>query len=400
MENREIGGYFDILGNTTMFANGFVAWKFATTSAQKKAGISRMATGLLWNIPNFIMARYGGQPVDKQFERLQHKLAEHLSQQGVPLDVKTLKMADEEKRRTYFQKVEDYLYTHPVEVNNACLGVFSLGMMGSGFLRMRAGEKEAGIGNIAVSALTLASTLAGIMIPEKTDEQLAASGQKGTLWGTIQKFPLYFANVGILAADATEGLNAYGEFKTARSLPKGHAYKKAGYAVSGLSAATMVSYLIGDSLVGFGSKKASGTDEERSEAQKQLVKEASRMIMAQPEKVRKTLAHDMAKYLVQQRELRLTDYSHDPAKLENAILAAMRGDSKPLSQMQGKAAGDHAEPKRAHATTTDKAATAHKSATKDKDNTVPDSYVPEGAKTVKNAMPQVIEHQNLRDAQQ
>jgi hypothetical protein len=326
MENRQIGGCSDILGNIAMFTNGMVAWKFGDTHERQKAGLNRMATGALWNIPNFILARYGGQPVPRQFDRLQHKLAAHLEHAGVPLDAETIKLASEEKRRGWFLKIEDFLYNYPTECNSAFLALASAGMLRSGLIRLKAGEGLAGTGNIAVSALTVAAALAGILIPEKTDAQIAAQGHKGTLWGALQKNPLAYANIVMLAGDMTEGVNSRGEFKTAMALNKNDAFRPYAFLISALSAITMVLFLVGDSLTGFGSKKACGKETDRQTAQHELVEQAARSLAAQPQEAREALIKDAVAYMIRQPELRMVD--NDPAKLQQEILAAIEEHGK------------------------------------------------------------------------
>ena len=314
MENRQIGGWLGILGNTAVFANGFLAWKFGDTPQRRAAGVNRMVSGGLWNVPSVVLTRYGASPVDAQFERLQHKLAEHLKQESVPLHAHTLKLADEEERQAWFGKAENFLYNHPMECNFAFFAAASAGMMASGLIRRKSGEKESGVGNIIVSSFSIAAALAAILIPERTDEQIEQDGHKGTIIGALQKRPMSCANIMILAGDLTEGVNAHGEFKTARSLPNGNSFKPYGYAMSGLSALTMGSFLTGDALAGFGSKKVNGAPEEHKAAQEALVREAARILASQPQEARESIVEDAARYMTHQQELRMVDL--DPMKLK------------------------------------------------------------------------------------
>lgn len=281
-----------------------------------------MASGALWCIPSVVLTRYGSRPVDTQFERLQHKLAEHLKQEGVPLNAKTLKLANDEERLSWFEKAENFIYNHPMECNFGLFAAGSAGMMVSGLIRRTSGEKEAGIGNIVVSSFAIAAALAAILIPEKTEEQIEKEGQKDTLWGNVQQSPLSYANVMMMAGDLTEGVNAHGEYKTARALPASNSFKPYGYAISALSALTMASFLVGDIFAGFGSKKASGAPQDHQAAQLALVEESARILAAQPLAQREVLVKDVVQYLTKQRELRMSDI--DPDKLQHDILTAIQ----------------------------------------------------------------------------
>lgn len=344
MDHRQLGGYSDILGNMAMFTNGLIAYRFGDTPARKSAGASRMVTGALWNVPNLVLAKYGAQSVDRQMERLEGKLSAYLKQHDVPLDVATLKKADDEQRRGWFSKLEDFMYNHPTEINSACIALASAGILKSGFTRIRAGEKIAGAGNIAVSGLAIAAALSGILIPEKTPEQIAAKGQSGTVWGEIQKSPLSYANWIMLAGDLTEGVNARGEFKTAKALAKSDPFRKWGFTISALSAVTMVCYLVGDSLSGFGSKKNAGAPKDRNTAQRQLLEETARIVSAVPPEKREAILHDTAVYLSQQPELRMLDFS--PEQLQQQVDAMLRGTHRlcePDAVAIHMAAGKHTE---------------------------------------------------------
>ena len=191
----------------------------------------------------------------------------------------------------------------------------------SGVLRRRDGNIRAGNANLAFSGLMLAGTLASILIPEKTPEQIQAAGEKDTLLGKIEQQPLSYVRWLFFAGDALAGVEALGEFQAAKKLPKGNAYRPWQFGMSALSLLAMGTFLGGDWLTGAGSKKASGKAEESSAAQETLLTHAAQIIASQPVEAQQKLAQSTAAYLIQQNELRLID--RKPADLAAEILASI-----------------------------------------------------------------------------
>lgn len=328
MDKKQLVGYGYIVSNLAVMSNGLIAYMKGDTEHTRNAGLGRAVTGLLWNIPAVMLGHYGGQPVERQLDRMQHKLAAFMQQEGVPLDAGTLKKADEEKQRGWFSKLEDFLYQYSIETNDVMVAASSLGMMYSGIERRREGKTESGNRNIAVSALTMGAALTSIMVPEKTEAQIAAKGQTGTLWGRLQKSPLAASSSFFLAADVMEGMGALAEYKNAKALAKDNPFKPWAFGMSALSALTMVSFLASDSLLGTGSKKASGGAEEHEKAKQQLLKEAATILAAQPKESREALIQKTVEYMIKQPELRFSDCC-DPEKLQQEILAMIEGHTVP-----------------------------------------------------------------------
>lgn len=317
MDNRQLGGLGFLVGNTALFANGLIAHLHANTPQSRKAGVGRMAASAVWGVSSLFLVKYGDRPVEAQQARLQEKLAGYLQQAGVPLDAETLRKADAQTRHGWFSKLEDFFYAHPIECGNAYYAAGATGFAVSGRLRRSDGNQRAGNANIGVGALSLAGAFASILIPEKTPEQIEAQGQTGTVWGNIQKHPLGYVRWLFLAADAMAGLEAVGEFQAAKKMAVGTHYRPWQFAMAGLSAAAMVTTLASDWLTS-GSKKAGGTPKARAAAQETLLHEAASHIAALPEAQQQQLTQTLARYLVQQHELRFQD--RNPQQLAAELL--------------------------------------------------------------------------------
>ena len=316
MEQRQLGGIGFLIGNTALFANGLIANRFANTPESRKAGAGRMVSSAMWGASGAFLAKYGDRSVADQQSRLEEKLAHFLKGEGVPLDAATLRKADKDAQHGWFKKLEDFFYAHPIECTNAYYALASTGFAISGALRRKDGNIKAGNANLGVSALYLAGALASIIIPEKTPEQIEAKGQTGTLLGNIQKHPLGYVRWLFLAADSMAGLEAVGEYQSAKKLPHGDSYRSWQFGMSGLSAVAMVTTLISDWLTS-GSKKAGGKPEERDAAQAQMIAEAAKHIAALPSAKRSALAQEVANYLAHQPELRFNDVNSQ--KLETIL---------------------------------------------------------------------------------
>jgi len=317
MENRQLGGFGFLIANAAMFANGLIAHRYGNTPMARNAGIGRMTSAGLWSVNASILAKYGSQPVPEQQARLEHKLAAYLHKAGVPLSVEELKQADAETQRGWFHTLEGFLYDHPIECGNAYYAVASTGYGVSGYLRHKDGNRKEGLANLGVTALSMTGALASILIPERTPEQIKKQGQEGTLWGKIQQHPLGYVRWIFLGVDALAGLEAVGEFRSARKLPKGEPYRPWQLTMAGLSIAAMGAAVVSDWLTS-GSKKASGEPAVRDAAQQALETAAAQHLATLPPAQRAELAMATASYLVKQHELRFSD--RDPVQVAKEIL--------------------------------------------------------------------------------
>lgn len=328
MENRQLGGIGFLIANAAMFANGLIAHTFANTPQSRKAGLGRMGSSALWAGNAMILAKYGDEPVAHQQQRLEEKLAAYLHAHGVPLDVAEIKKADAHTQRGYFRKLEDFLYSYPIEAGNAYYATASLGYGVSGHLRRQDGNTQAGNANIGVTALSMTGALASILIPERTPEQVKQQGQEGTLWGSIQKHPLGYVRWIFLGVDALAGMEALGEYKSARNMARNDPYRKWQFTMAGLSVLAMGTAMVSDWLTS-GSKKAGGSPEARSAAQQALETHAAAQLASLPAGEQATMAKVVAQYLVAQPELRFVDRDADQLARELLQKLHTLGNAQP-----------------------------------------------------------------------
>ncbi len=309
MDKRQIGGISILLGNLTLFVNGLIGYYKSQDENIRKAGIGRMTSAAMWSVGGILLARYGSRPVPQQLGKLQEKLAAFLQKEGVSLEEEAQRKAKTYNGRSWLQKFEDVLYNYPIESANIYNSIAAGGMIGSGIYRRKgtAEDIRSGNANFLTSGLTFGGTLASILIPERTPEQIAARGQSGTLWGKMQEQPLNYAVWMFLGADVATGSEAIGEYEKAKKLTSDDPFRPWAYGMSALSVFSMCCDVVGDLLTGFSSKKAGGTAAEHAVAKEQLLQETARMLSAQPLEKQQQLARKSAEYLSRQPELRMVD---------------------------------------------------------------------------------------------
>lgn len=323
-DRRQFGAISLLLGNAGLFANGLIGYTHGDSPDSRKAGMERMASSVLYSGGGMIIGRYGSSPVAKQLDRLEGKLAAFMQQNGIPLDAGQMQKADAETRKGWFAKLEGLAYDHPMEFANIYNVVAASGILGSGLLRRRSGgkgEREAGNANILNYMLLLVGTLTCVLIPERTPEQIARRGDSGKLWGKMQEKPLNFAVWPFLGADASYALQSYGEYKTAKEMPHDSRLRPWVFGMSAISAFTMASFMAGDALTGFGSKKPGGDPVQREAAQQQLIDTAAAILANQPAETQAMLARKASEYLAKQQALHMTDF--DAGDLSARIMAAI-----------------------------------------------------------------------------
>lgn len=321
-DRRQLGGWGLIAGDIALAAQGLAGRFLSDDPNDHAAGIDRIRTAILWFFGGAVLAKYGKQPVPAQMERLEEKLAAHLREHGVPLDAEVLAKADRQTQRGWFQKLEDFLYQYPTEVMNAWFGAASLLLIKAGYTDYQSGNKG-GAMDIAAGISILAGGLFGILVKEKTKEQLIREGKDPeNFWSKVQQRPLagasglYMANNGIGAYGTYKYISAFGA--TSKDDPK----YKLSMAMAGISSLKVSSYVASNLLTGSGSKKAGGTAEERTSAQGEVVTMAAGIIRKLPEDAQASTASIMAQYLTHQHELRMSD--QDAAELEGKILQAVQ----------------------------------------------------------------------------
>lgn len=177
LNRRQLGGVSIMLGNAALFANGLIAATKSTNPEIKKAGMGRMVSGALYLGVGGIIARYGNPSTKQQLDTIEDKLAAYLKAEGVPLDADALAHADHETQKSWFSKLEDFAYDHPIEVANVYNLLAASGMLVSGFERRKRGETTAGNANLASYAMLAAGMMVSVLTKELTPEQEKRTGR-------------------------------------------------------------------------------------------------------------------------------------------------------------------------------------------------------------------------------
>lgn len=329
---RELVGTGYLIGDAAMFANGMLkamayhrnakegapegyVGKNLTPQewhAERNAAAREALTGLVWGIGGVAMAKYGNRPLEGQMEALEQRLATHFKESGLTLSEDILAKALKEKDKSFFAKIEDFCYRYPTEILNVVYGGmaaatlvwdgvkdFKQNHMGKslGFKTDANTFQLKDISSLGMGITIVIGALCGLLIKEKSKEQLDEAGSTGfSRW--IQEKPMratgafYFAN-NYFTYENMMGNKA--EFQN----EKNPLYKNM-YLFRG---ATLGSYLFGNVTLMGTATGAQGVNEPTEAAKKSILETTAKVILAQPKTDQEKLINDTAEYLTHQREL-------------------------------------------------------------------------------------------------
>ncbi len=126
-------GYCYLLGDALMMAAGLARMKGLSGEA-RKGGVSELATGALWFVPNVGLVAFGKKNPEKQTGILMRRVKDYLDTQGVDIPAEDQLTIDHLARSDGpVARIMDFFYEHPTEINNAVEAVGGLTMMKAGY---------------------------------------------------------------------------------------------------------------------------------------------------------------------------------------------------------------------------------------------------------------------------
>jgi len=326
---RKLGGWGYMIGDASIFLHGLLDY---INNHDRESAKGRMITGLGWGAGAIALAKYGKRSVVDQLDRLEHKLADFLVKENVPLDPEILKQASEEQRRSWFSKLEDFVYNHPTETLNAYYAAAATGLVYSG---MKNPDRDAGKGDLFSGLTVIVGALLGIFIKEKGPKQLEREGHATDLIGSIRQkieskplavSSMIFAanNYGTYQGAMAEYRQTHGRTEVDKATGAtvhhpGSGTNQHRYALRFL---TLGCYLTSNLLVGVGSKKNSGTPEEHAAAQEAMLQTIAHNFAQLSPAQQEYMATRTAEYLCKQKELRFEDEA--PGEIASKILTSLR----------------------------------------------------------------------------
>lgn len=316
---RKLSGIGYLIGDAALAIEGIINMQRGIKEGDKDArssGMKELAVGGGFAIGGAAMAKYGKRPVDKQMEALQGKLAAFFEKEGVTLSRDYLERAQRENNKGFFAKLEDFCYRYPTEILNATYGLLSTLLISDGIKEYRKGKLEGktNVGTLGMGVLIVSGALAGLLIKEKSPEQLAQEGKSG-LGATLQKNALavtgglYFANNFFTAKSSMERHKRYNspDNEKDRLRAENPIFKN----IWMFRALTAASYVFSN-LTLMGSKKgASGDAQLLEDTRTQLIKDVANIIKQQPQKDQETLIQHTADYLADRKELNIGQKGKD-----------------------------------------------------------------------------------------
>jgi hypothetical protein len=321
-ELRRLGGIGIMIGNAALFLHALLDTLHGEKQG-RNAALWKLLGAAMWSGGGVITTRYGKEPLENQFKRLQGKLTAHLELSGAKLDAAMREEFLEGKPRGIAQKLEAFAFNYPSETmaiyNTLAAGSFVY----SGLKHHREKTAENGVAEAVMGSCIIASSLAAALIPEKTPEKLLREGQNPeSLWGKIQQRPLVLANAISMGGNIASGWSAMQEiqagYREGRDTAKGRHLL-----ILGTISALATAFFVGSNiLLGVSSKKSSGKPNEREGAQEKLIHAAATLLASQPPEIQENLAAAASYYLTRQPELRMMEIPQDV--LKERILEAVK----------------------------------------------------------------------------
>ncbi len=363
---RELVGTGYLIGDGAMFANGMLKAMAYHRNAEsgvpanytgavktkeewmtaRNAAVRESVTGLVWGIGGVAMAKYGNRPLHEQQEALEHRLAAHFKEQGITLSEDLLAKALAEKNKSFFQKIEDFCYRYPTEILNVVYGGMSLlTLVYDGLTKELQPKLKEGktfsftkspdtfqlrdISSLGMGVTIVAGALCGLLIKEKSKEQLDEAGATGfSRW--IQEKPMRATGAFYLANNYFTYENMMGN-KAEFSTDPNSMFKN----MWTLRAATLGTYMFGNITLMGTATGAQKIDQPTEEAKRKVLETSARVILMQPPEVQQELLRATAGYLTHQRELGFS--RHTVKRVEEMLTGALQEYQKgsAISDTQG-----------------------------------------------------------------
>lgn len=288
----------------------------------------------IWAAGGIAMARYGNRPLEKEYTSLKNKLAAYLHDQGVNLEGDALEVALREKNKSVLKKIEDFAYQYPSEIMHAAFAIGSVGLIKGGLSEFKGPDKK--FGTLGMGICCIIGALIGVMVKEKTPEELAklgsarGMGDKASRW--LQANANKTTSAFYLANNAFSAMSVFEDYKTYND-PK---YKKynADRAESkyfknlfGWRVGALSTYIFGAGVLSATSKSSGFGGKMGEKAKEHIFNDMASICNEQPPEIRTQMIGMVSQYLSNRRELGMS--SMDAAEISEKITHALDEVSKP-----------------------------------------------------------------------
>lgn len=147
-------GWVYFLGDAILASSGLI-----------RKDYNEVAQAAAFTSSSLVLMRYGEPKADRAFGDLYNKMLLQFNKEGVEVpDLKHTTVKDLTKPGGLVAKVEDFLYRHPAEVNNAINAY-------AGFEGMRAGMNQKNHMKVTAGALILIGMATAVLVPEKSKKK-------------------------------------------------------------------------------------------------------------------------------------------------------------------------------------------------------------------------------------
>lgn len=343
-KSLKASGYVYLIGDAALVAAGI-----------KRKDVNEFLSGAAFSTSSIVLARYGEKKVDKAFDDIYDKMLLQFSKEGVEIpEAKHLKTEDLGKPNGIIERIENFLYDHPAEVNVAINAFAGFQLLKAG-MNLAKTDKSAGMFKSAAGALITTGMLTALLVPEKAKEKkpqtmddvsanLQADAQAADVWKKpeveekkgplgsllsplksftdwVQEKPLRVGGYLAIANNVMQASSAISEKNSAkRKIQRlegqmeqlggsnaalqsqlDTARKNQNNWMFNMAAAS--SYMVGNGLLSISSKDADASMGNGNDPFAQIYSAASAILANQPQEVQDAMINKMAFYLAEQKEI-------------------------------------------------------------------------------------------------
>ncbi len=325
------------------------AEEISNLQSQKEGAKSEFGGMVIWGLGGAAMAFFGNRPLEKEFTALEDKLASYLHDQGVKLEGDALEIALREKNKSVLKKIEDFAYEYPSEIMHACFALGATGLIQSGLKDFKGPEKKIGTLGMGISVLT--GALAGVLLKEKTPEQLAKLGPPKSTMDKISRWAQGNANKVTsgfyLGNNAFSAVSVYEDHQTYNN-PDYKKFNKKRSEISefkslfGWRVAALSTYIFGAGVLSTTSKSSGVTGNMGDKAKAHLYADVAEIVRAQPEESQQLMVGMVAEYLATRRELGMEQM--EAKDISDHINEALTGEVEKAKNWSDKALAELYKP--------------------------------------------------------
>ena len=157
-QSVKLAGITYLIGDASLILSGMI-----------RGDMNEAKSGLGYMSASAVLARYGNRKPEKAFDDLYTRMLKEFTEEGVELPDMGTTAEELSKPGGMIERIEGFLYKHPVEVNRA---VNAFG----GYQLFRAGSQQNNPFKKTAGAFAVTGMLVALLVPEKKKEAAAVEG--------------------------------------------------------------------------------------------------------------------------------------------------------------------------------------------------------------------------------